>query len=64
VVFSQGNAPPPPKPADVNGDGQVNGADLAFVLAEWGSGNVVADINDDGTVNAADLSAVLAVWGT
>ena len=64
VVFSQGNPPPPMNPADVNGDGQVNGSDLATVLGAWGTGNVVADINDDGTVNAADLSAVLAAWGT
>jgi 1,4-alpha-glucan branching enzyme len=64
VIFSQGNAPPPPKPADVNGDGLVNGSDLAIVLGAWGSGNVVADINDDGIVNAADLSALLAAWGT
>jgi 1,4-alpha-glucan branching enzyme len=64
VVFSQGNPPPPANPADVNGDGQVNGSDLAIVLGAWGTGNVVADINDDGAVNAADLSAILAAWGT
>jgi 1,4-alpha-glucan branching enzyme len=64
VVFSQGIAPPPPNPADLNGDGQVNGSDLAILLASWGTGNVVADINDDGTVNAADLGAVLGAWGS
>jgi hypothetical protein len=48
----------------VNGDGQINGADLAAVLGAWGSGSVFADINDDGTVNAADLGAILAAWGT
>jgi 1,4-alpha-glucan branching enzyme len=64
VVFSQGVAPAPRNPADVNGDGQINGADLAAVLGAWGSGSVFADINDDGTVNAADLGAILAAWGT
>jgi 1,4-alpha-glucan branching enzyme len=64
VVFSQGVAPPPPNPADLNNDGQVNATDLALVLASWGTGNVVADINDDGVVNAADLGIVLGAWGT
>jgi hypothetical protein len=63
-VFSQGVAPPPPNPADLNNDGQVNATDLALVLASWGTGNVVADINDDGVVNAADLGIVLGAWGT
>jgi len=50
-------------PADVNGDGQVNSADLTIVLAAWGSADASADINADGSVNGVDLSAVLGGWG-
>jgi len=52
-----------PNPADVNGDGQVNGTDLAAVLSAWGTNDAAADINDSGTVDALDLAAVLASWG-
>ena len=51
--------------ADLNGDGVVNGADLALVLADWGEPclGCPSDINDDGLVNGADLALVLAAWG-
>ena len=48
---------------DLNDDGIVNAADLAMLLAEWGSSNGSADINGDGVVNAADLAIMLANWG-
>ncbi len=51
---------------DVNGDGQVNGADLAEVLGSWGicDGPCDAtDINGDGQVNGADLAELLGSWG-
>jgi len=48
---------------DLNDDGIVNAADLAMLLAEWGSSNGAADINSDGNVNAADLAIMLANWG-
>jgi len=52
-------------PADLNGDGVVNGADLAIVLGAWSTngGGTGADINGDGTVNGADLAVVLGSWG-
>ena len=34
-------------PADLNGDGVVNGADLTILLAAWG-GSGVGDLNNDG----------------
>ena len=40
------------KKADLNGDGQINGADLSILLASWGSDDPIADINRDGTVGA------------
>jgi len=52
----------PSCPADLDGDGDVDGSDLATLLAQWGTAGS-ADINGDGTVNATDLSSVLAAWG-
>ncbi|MBM4101668.1 MAG: hypothetical protein FJ256_05330 [Phycisphaerae bacterium] len=49
-------------PADVNGDGTVDGTDLAIVLSAWGSGLPMADVNRDGTVNGMDLALVLSAW--
>ncbi len=53
-----------PNPADVNGDGQVNGADLTAVQSAWGTNDPAADIDGNGSVDAIDLSAVLASWGS
>ena len=50
-------------PADLDGNGNVDGADLALVLAAWG-GSVESDLNQDGLVDGADLALVLAAWGT
>ena len=51
--------------ADLNGDGEVDGADLALVLAAWGQPclGCAADVNGDGEVNGADLALILAGWG-
>ncbi len=35
LLFECNPAPPPPLPADLNGDGLVNGADLAILLGSW-----------------------------
>ncbi|MSR69165.1 MAG: choice-of-anchor B family protein [Phycisphaerales bacterium] len=50
------------RPADLNGDGIVNGSDLAVMLSQWGSAGS-ADITGDGTVGGADLAALLSDWG-
>ena len=50
-------------PADFNNDGQVNGADLAALLANWQAPGGLPDLNGDGTVNGADLANLLANWG-
>ena len=47
--------------ADLNGDGFVNGADLATLLSQWG-GPGDADLNGDGTVDGTDLAQLLANW--
>jgi predicted outer membrane repeat protein len=51
--------------SDINGDGVVNGADLAQILALWGTPclGCAVDINEDGQVDGADLALVLAGWG-
>jgi len=48
-------------PADLNGDGLVNGADLAELLGAWG-GSGTGDLNGDGLVNGADLAEMLGRW--
>jgi hypothetical protein len=52
----------PPVPADLNGDGVVDGNDLGLLLAAWGTRGP-ADLNGDGTVDGNDLGLLLAAWG-
>lgn len=81
-LFKPGDAPNPeipvlvpatPKvepgcPADLNGDGLTNGADLGLLLGKWGpcpEGEPCSeDLNDDGVVNGADLGLLLGSWGS
>ena len=49
--------------ADFNFDGEVDGADLGLLLAEWGTGRSIADINRDRSVNGADLGLLLGAFG-
>jgi len=48
---------------DTNGDGIVDGSDLATILAGWGTDDPVADLDGDGLVDGADLTILLAAWG-
>jgi hypothetical protein len=53
-------------PADINGDGVTNGADLGRLLFDWGpcgGATCQADLDGNGTVDGADLGALLAAWG-
>ena len=53
-------------PADINGDGAVNGADLAALLGAWGTDGAEypqLDINGDGVIDGADLTLLLSSWG-
>ncbi len=53
-----------PCPADLNGDGDINAADLAQLLASWGPCiQCPAELTGDGVVDAADLAELLSVWG-
>ena len=61
-VFAAGCAESPCV-GDLNGDGQVNGADVGLMLAAWGSSDPTADLTGDGLVNGADLGLLLGGWG-
>jgi cytochrome c peroxidase len=51
---------------DLNGDGDVNGFDLALLLGQWGPcparGGCAADLDGNGVVNGLDLAILLAGW--
>ena len=51
--------------SDITDDGQIDGADLAQLLADWGQcpGPCASDINGDGQIDGADLAQLLADWG-
>lgn len=53
-------SPCPPQP-DVNGDGFVNGNDLATLLGNWG-GSGAGDVNGNGVINGDDLAILLSSW--
>lgn len=48
-------------PADLDGDGDVDGADLGALLASWG-GSGPADLSGDGVVDGADVGLLLGAW--
>jgi hypothetical protein len=51
---------------DLDGDGEVDGIDLATLLAAWGAcaaGCCPADLNGNGVVNGFDLAILLGAWG-
>jgi len=51
-------------PADLNGDGVVDFADLLVMLSVWGAcEGCPEDLNGDGFVDFADLLELLSAWG-
>jgi subtilisin family serine protease len=53
---------PPCSAADVDCNGSVGAADLALLLAAWGTAGP-GDIDGDGNVGPADVALLLAAWG-
>lgn len=49
-------------PADLDGDGQVGGADLGELLANWSMPGP-SDLDGSGATDGGDLGALLADWG-
>lgn len=53
-----------PCPADLDGDGVVDGNDLGLFLGQWGCiGPCDADLDGNGIVNGADLGIFIATFG-
>lgn len=50
-------------PVDFDGNGRVDAADLAVLLAAWGRSRSEADLDGDGIVGGGDLALLLAAWG-
>lgn len=51
-------------PADLNGDGVVDGGDLGLFLSAWGANFAhPADFDGDGLVYGSDLGVMLSSWG-
>lgn len=49
---------------DLDGDGDVDGADLGALLGSWGPcSGCPADINGNGVIDGADLGILLGHWG-
>jgi photosystem II stability/assembly factor-like uncharacterized protein len=57
-----------PAVEDINVDGLVDGADLGFILSQWGSCSMPfgcpSDLNGDGEVDGGDLGIMLSAFGT
>ncbi|MCB9838518.1 MAG: hypothetical protein H6813_04200 [Phycisphaeraceae bacterium] len=53
-----------PCPADINGDGAIDTADLGILLSNFGTADPGSDLNNDGTVDTADLGILLSQFGT
>ena len=59
---ANGECPDTGSPADLDGDGLVNGQDLGILLAFWLTADATADINGDGVVDGIDLGILLGEW--
>ena len=48
---------------DLDGDGDIDGADFGIFMASWGSdGTAGGDFDGDGVVGGGDLALLLADW--
>ncbi len=50
------------RPGDIDGNGAVDGGDLAALLSNWG-GSGAADLDGNGTIDGGDLAVLLSNWG-
>ena len=49
-------------PGDANGDGIVNGQDLALSSSGWLNAGPTGDINADGIINGQDIAVISSAW--
>ncbi|MBL9150294.1 MAG: choice-of-anchor L domain-containing protein [Phycisphaerae bacterium] len=61
-VGDPGTEPTDECEADFNGDGTVDGADLATLLGDWGEVST-DDLDGVGVLDGADLAIMLGAWG-
>ena len=52
-----------PCPADFDGNGVVDGSDLAMLLGDWGLEGSAYDVTGDGFLDGQDLAVLLGTWG-
>lgn len=63
VAAAVAMGPPSGPIADLDGDGRVDGTDLAILLSGWGvCADCVADLDGDEIVGGADLATLLGAW--
>jgi hypothetical protein len=48
---------------DINGNAEVDGADLGILLSDWGTVDPDSNLDGLGSVDGADLGLLLANWG-
>ena len=48
---------------DIDGDGEVDVADILILIANWGSSDPAYDLDGNGTVSVSDLLLLIAAWG-
>jgi len=67
LMFTVTFLPGPGCSADLDGNGTVDGPDLAALLGQWGEdpagASSPADLDGDGWVGGVDLSLMLSQWG-
>ena len=63
ATYTEDEPGPNPIAGDVNGDGEVNIADVNALIDQILTGNTLpsGDVNGDGEVNIADVSAVIDI---
>ena len=49
-------------PADFNGDGGIDGADVEAFFLVWQTGDTRADVNQDGGVDGGDVQTFFILW--